>query len=155
MADGGASLFCTGLNVGGVEVLTEVCSWLSPGCRLLRAWDSLDARWCWAYGRCVGLDGRLALLDLEVVALGPSPTTGLAAPTKTHTSPLPYKTLVSVSAIDQNLFKTEDAATCKNYWDKVFFFNDTGEDIHDAIAGKAGALDAKRKWDSVSSVVAI
>ena len=82
-----------------------------------------------------------------------TPRAGLSR--KTHTSPLPYKTLVSVSAIDQNLFKTEDAVTCKNYWDKVFFFNDTGEDIHDAIAGKAGALDAKRKWDSVSSVVAI
>ena len=64
----------------------------------------------------------------------------------------PYKTLVAVSGIDQDLFKTEDAAACKNYWDKVFVFNNTGEDIHNAIAGKAGTLDAKSRWDSVSDL---
>ena len=65
MADGGASLFCTGLNARGAEVLTEVCSWLSPGCCLLRAWDSLDARWCWAYRSLRGTRWTLGIAGLR------------------------------------------------------------------------------------------
>ena len=64
--------------------------------------------------------------------------------------PPKYHTQVSVASIDQEQFKTEDAITVQQYFDKVFIFNSTGEDIHNAIAGKTTGHPARAAKDSVS-----
>ena len=50
--------------------------------------------------------------------------------------PPKYHPQVSVASIDQEQFKTEDAKMVQQYFDKVFIFNSTDEDIHNAIAEK-------------------
>ena len=54
MADGGDSLFCTGLNERGVEFLTEVCSWFSHCCHLLQRGTRWTLGGAGFIGRCFG-----------------------------------------------------------------------------------------------------
>ena len=83
------------------------------------------------------------LVNLPAV---PVPPANVAIP------PPKYHTQVSVASIDQEQFKTEDAITVQQYFDKVFIFNSTGEDIHNAIAGKTTGHPARAAKDSVSGL---